>query len=157
MNKVICVALGLLIVLTLGSPLLCADDGSAEELPAANDGRIISYRLVPINETLPQLGARLYDNVTYQGQLRRLKAEIQLAEAQLEAHRERTAFYDKNFSRTPALLLTRQNARLAELSSELRLKELRKQKQVLLQYRQDLVRYRQLVIAQGDVVLSLDE
>ncbi len=126
-----------------------------EELPAAHDGRIITYRRIPINETLPQLGARLYDKVDYELQLRRLDAEIKLAKAHLETRRERTSVYDKHFGRTPALFLTRQNAHLAVLEGELRLKELRKEKQLLLRHRKDKVRYRRLALEQGEVEVQV--
>ncbi|MBP89067.1 MAG: hypothetical protein CMJ64_20520 [Planctomycetaceae bacterium] len=157
MNKKIRFLLVLLVGIAFNATEVVAADAKPEELPLANDGRIITYRRVPINETLPQLGARLYDKVDYELRLQKLDSEIKLTRARLDTQRERSYVYDKHFGRTPALFLTRQNAHLAEFVSELRLKELRKEKQLLLRHRRDKVRYRHLILEQGDVELDINE
>ena len=157
MNNVFRSGLGLCLAFMLSSQGALAADATPELLPPAYDGRIITYRRVQLNETLPQLGARLYDQVNYEVQLRSLKADIKVAEARLAVLRERSDFYDRYFSRTPALPLTRQETHVAKLEAELRLGVLKKQKQQLLRYRQDMVRYRQLVLAQGGAALRVNE
>ena len=134
-----------------------AADRNPEELPSSYDGRIITYRRVPVNETVSQLGARLYDKVDYELQLQKLDSEIKLTKARLTAQTDRIRVYDKYYGRTRGVSVTRQNAHLAELESELRLKELRKEKQLLLRHRRDKVRYRELLLEQGSVELDLDE
>jgi hypothetical protein len=128
-----------------------------EELPLGWKEPIIIRRYVRVNESLPEIGARLYDQVDYELQLRQLNSDIKLATARLDAQRERVYVYDKYFHRTSALLITRQNARLAVLESELRLKQLRHEKLLMLRHRTDQVRYRKLLFSEGKVRLNLDE
>lgn len=130
-----------------------ADD--PEELPAAAEPFIIR-RFVRVNETLPELGARLYDQVDYELRRRQLDNDIKLAKAHLAAKREQAYVYDKYFSRTSVLFVTRQNAHLAVLETELRLQELTYEKLLLLRHRPDQVRYRKLIFAAGNVRLNLD-
>lgn len=155
MSKPICSSV-VLLVLSVAKVGVSADVSSSEELPT-QDERILYYRKVPVNETLPEQGARLYDQVDYRLQLQKLDSQIKLGQAQLEASRERSRIYHKYFGRTPALLLTRQNARLNVLEQELKLKELRNEKLLLIRHRADKVRYRQLILEQGEIELNFDE
>jgi hypothetical protein len=157
MNKTILSLVVLSAAIAGNASELLAADAKLEEIRPTHDGRIITIRRVPSNESLAQLGARLYDKVDYELRLRELNTEIKLTEARLKAERERTQFYDKNFGRTPALLLTRQNAHLAELGSELQLKDLRKEKRLLVGHRQDQVRFRRLAIERGDIKVKVNE
>lgn len=127
-----------------------AAEPAAEELPSPQpDDTIIVYRRTYVNEPLADLGARLYDRVDQELRLRRLEADIKLLEAVLQTQRERAWYYDKYFGRTSALMITRQNAHLDVLATELRLRELRREKLLLLQYRPEATRYRQLVLESG--------
>jgi len=148
-------------VLTLlnycGTPLVLAGDTHAKDFPIAGHPRIVTYRRIVVNETLPQLGARIYDQVDYELKLRRLNNDIKLTQVQLDNRRERADNYNKQFGRTSALLLTRQKAELAVLESELRLKELRKERQLSLKHRADYVHYRQLLLAKEAARISIDQ
>jgi len=138
------------------SPVL-ATEPAAEELPPPEGDTIIVYRRTYVNEPLADLGARLHDKIDYARTLRRLETDIQLAESVLEVQRERVRVYTRDFGRTPALFVTRQNARLDVLATELRLKELRREKLLLLRYRPEVARFRKLVIEAGDLQLPLPE
>ena len=133
-----------------------------EELPlristgTTPDEPIIVYRKVYLNETLPQLGARLYDKVDYELSLRKLTKDIRIAEAELGVQRERLRVYDKYFGNTSALFVTRQNARLDILKSEEQLKLLRREKLLSLRYRNDQVRYRELLLGESAIRLNVD-
>ncbi len=120
-------------------------------------GRIVIYRKVYLNETLPELGARLYDRVDYELKLRKLDQDIRIAQAELENGRERARVYNKHFGRTSALFVTRQNAQLDVLKSEQQLKLLRQEKLLALRYRSDQVRYRKLLLAENAARLQLEE
>ena len=157
MNNSILSLLVVLLPIAFHASTACAADVLPEELPLAGQSRIVTFRRVAINESLPQLGARLYDKVDYELQLRKLDTEIKLTKARLAAQCERASFYDKHFGRTPALLLTRQNAHLAALESELHLKDLRKTKQLLLYHRKDRIRYRQLVLEQAGLEVRVND
>lgn len=123
----------------------------------ADGPRIVTYRRLIVNETLPQLGARIYDRVDYELKLQKLSNDIKRTQAQLEYQRERANIYNKHLGRKSALIVTRQNAQLAVIDSELRLRELRKEKQLAVRHRADQVRYRQLILAQGAARLNVEQ
>ncbi|MBI2478962.1 MAG: hypothetical protein HYV60_10125, partial [Planctomycetia bacterium] len=110
-------------------PLLGAvEPPVVEELPAANCcDPIVVYRKVYLYETLPELGARLYDKVDYELKIRTLTRDINIAEAELAVQRDRERVYDRYFSRTSALYVTRQETKLAIVKSEEQLKLLRQE------------------------------
>ena len=91
------------------------DQPAVEELPATASqaccGPIVTYRKVYLNETLPQLGSRLYDNVDYELKIRALTRDINVAEAELAVERDRERVYDRYFSKSTALYLTRQETK----------------------------------------------
>lgn len=135
-----------------------AEPAVAEILPSASsDDPIVIHRRVPRNETLAELGSRLYDKVDYELKLRQLTRDIRVAEAELDLQRERMRVYDKYFGYTDALLVTRQNAKLDILRSEEQLKLLRQAKLLALRHRNDQVRYRELLLAEGAARLLLAE
>jgi hypothetical protein len=151
-----------LIVLTLSAACCRALLGSAAE-PAMVAERpsasccdpIVVYRKVYLNETLPELGSRMYDKVDYELKLRTLTRDIRVAEAELAMQRDRVHIYDRDFGKTTALYLTRQAAKLDVLKSEEKLKLLRQDQLLALRHRNDQVRYRQLVLAAGAGRLQL--
>ncbi|MDA1050905.1 MAG: hypothetical protein O3C40_10560 [Planctomycetota bacterium] len=153
-----------LILLTLSVMCCGASIGSgderriSEELPATSSGDpIVIYRKVYLNETLPELGSRLYDKVDYELKLRKLTLDIRVAEAERDVQRERVRVYHKEFGNSNALFLTRQNAQLDVVRTEAKLKLLRQQQLLALRHRNDQVRYRKLLIAEGAVRLQFAE
>ena len=89
--------------------------------------------------------------------LRQLTRDIRVAEAELDLQRERMRVYDKYFGYTDAGLVTLQNAKLDVLKSEEQLKVLRQAKLLALRHRNDQVRYRKLLLAEGTARLQLAE
>ncbi len=138
---------------TMATPAPCCGTAS----PIDTGGRIVIYRKVYLNESLPELGARLYDRVDYELKLRKLDHDIRIAQAELDNRRDRARHYNKYFGRTSALLLTRQNAEVEVLKSEEQLKLLRQEKLLALRHRNDQVRYRKLLLAENAVRLRLEE
>ena len=116
---------------------------------------IVVYRKVYLHETLPELGSRLYDKVDYEFKIRTLSRDIRVAEAELVLQRDRVRVYDRDFGRTTALYLTRQNAKLDVLKSQERLKLLRQEMLLALRHRNDQVRYRELLLAESAGRLQL--
>ena len=112
----------------------------------ASDGPIVIYRKVYLNETLPELGSRLYDKVDYELKLRTLTRDIRVAEVELAQQRERLRVYDNYFGYTDAGLLTLQNAKLDVVKSEEQLKLLHQAKLLALRHRNDQIRYRKLLL-----------
>ncbi len=130
----------------------------AEQLPpTASDGPIVIYRKVNLNETLPELGARLYDKVDYELKLRALTRDIRVAEVELAQQRERLRVYDNYFGYTDAGLLTLQNAKLDIVKSEEQLKLLHQAKLLVLRHRNDQIRYRKLLLQQNAAFVQLAE
>ena len=133
-----------------------AQSTAAEELTSVtSDGPIVIHRKVYRNESLPELGSRLYDKVEYELKIRRLTLDIRVAEAELDAQRERKRVYDKCFGYTGALLVTRQEATLDVVKLEEQLKLLRHAKLLALRHRNDQVRYRELLLTEGAARLQL--
>ncbi|MBC8350745.1 MAG: hypothetical protein H8E66_02080 [Planctomycetes bacterium] len=158
MKARILIALMLSVTCTPASFVLAQQSARGEELPQArSDGPIVIYRKVYVNESLPDLGARLYDKVDYELKLSKLTHDIRITEGALAAQRERARVYDKYFGRTSALLLTRQNARLNVLRSEEQLKLLRQEKLLALRHRNDQIRYRKLLIGESVVRLTVND
>ena len=138
--------------------LFAAQSHAAETLAAvASDGPIVIHRKVYRNESLPKLGSRLYDKIDYELKLHELTHDIRVAEAELAAQRERKRVYDKYFGYTGALLVTRQEATLDVVRLEEQLKLLRHAKLLALRHRNDQVRYRELLLAEGTARLRLSE
>lgn len=134
------------------------EPSASEQLPViASDGPIVIYRKVYLNESLPELGARLYDKVDYELKLRSLTRDIRVAEAELAQQRERVRVYDKYFGYPDAGLLTLQNAQLDVLKSEEQLKLLHQAKLLALRNRNDQIRYRQLLLEQSAALFQLAE
>jgi hypothetical protein len=135
-----------------------ADPPNLEQLPpVGSDGPIVIYRKVYPNESLSELGSRLYDKVDYELKLRELTRDIRVAEAELQLHRERMQAYDKFFGYPDAGWVTLQNAKLDVLKSEEQLKLLRRAKLLALRHRNDQVRYRERLLAEGAARLQLTE
>ena len=146
-------------VVCCGLLILAAPQSHAAETLAAvaSDGPIVIHRKVYRNESLPELGSRLYDKVDYELKLRQLTHDIRVAEAELAAQSERKRVYDKYFGYTGALLVTRQEATLDVVRLEEQLKLLRHAKLLALRHRNDQVRYRELLLAEGTARLRLSE
>lgn len=146
-------------VMMLGPSIGPGEDAAATEhaLPPNCDDPIVVFRKVYLNESLPELGSRLYDKIDYALELRDLTRHIRIAEAELDVQRERVRVYDKYFGRTSALFVTRQEARLDVLRTEERLKLLRQEKLLALRYRNDQVRYRQLLTAENAALVRVSE
>jgi len=135
-----------------------AEPPVVEQLPSACcDGPIVIYRKVYLNESLPELGARLYDKVDYELQLRALTRDIRVAEAELAQQRERVRVYNKYFGYPEAGLLTLQDAKLDVLKSEEQLKLLHQAKLLALRHRNDQIRYRKLLLEQNAALVQLAE
>lgn len=149
----------LLGVIMLGPAMGLGADAPAtgEPLPANCDDPIVVFRKVYLDESLPELGSRLYDKIDYALELRDLTRNIRIAEAELDVQRERVRVYDKYFGHTSALFVTRQEARLDVLRTEERLKLLRQEKLLALRYRNDQVRYRQLLTDENAALVRLAE
>ncbi|HRX79628.1 MAG TPA: hypothetical protein P5307_11240 [Pirellulaceae bacterium] len=155
---------GKLLTLTL-SVMCCgvsagvtAEQPMVEELPTASCcDPIVVFRKVYVNETLPELGSRIYDKVDYEIKLRELTRDIRIAEAELAIQRDRSLVYERDFSRTTALYLTRQEARLDVVKTEEKLKVLRQQKLLALRYRNEQVRYRELLLEDGAARIFMDD
>ena len=127
-----------------------------EELPAATCcDPIVVYRKVYLNETLPELGARLYDNVDYALKIRTLTRDIRIAEAELVQQRDRVRVYERDFGNSTALYLTRQDAKLDVVKSEEQLKVLRQEMLLTLRYRNDQIRYRKLLLEENAALVQL--
>jgi hypothetical protein len=140
------------------SAIAIAEQPLVEELPAASCcDPIVVFRKVYVNETLPELGSRLYDKVDYEIKLRELTRDIRIAEAELAIQRDRSFVYDRDFSRTTALYVTRQEAKLDVFKTEEKLKVLRQQKLLALRHRNEQVRYRELLLEEGAARLFLDK
>lgn len=151
-----------LAAVTGGASISSGDDQiQAEVLPDVTTvtccDPIVVYRKVYLNEPLPVLGARLYDKVDYELKIRGLTRDINVAEAELAIQRDRQRVYDRYFSRTSALYVTRQNVELEIVKQEQQLKLLRQEKLLALRYRNDQVRYRELLLAEGAARLFLDK
>jgi len=131
--------------------------GEPEVLPPAEARPIIIHRYVRVNESLPELGARLFHEVDYTRKLRKLDSEIKLAKLDIENGRQTVYEYEKYFRYTSALLLSRQQAKRDLLDAELRLKRLRQEKLLALRHRADQVRYRKLLLTAGKETLILDD
>jgi hypothetical protein len=125
--------------------------------PACGDDPIVIYRKVYPNESLSELGARLYDKVDYELKLRELARDIRIAEAELAQRRTRLREYDDFFGYRNAGLLTLQNAKLDVLKSEEQLKLLHQTKLLALRHRNDQIRYRQLLLARNAGLVELAE
>ena len=135
---------------------IAAEPTRFEELPAANcGGPIVIHRMVYLDETMPELGARLYDQVDYELKVRTLTRDINIAEAELAMQRDRERVYDTYFFRTSALYVTRQETKLAIVKSEEQLKLLRQEKLLALRHRNDQVRYRARLLDEGAARLQL--
>jgi len=134
---------------------LAADAPLRAESVPVNRGPIVIYRKVYLNESLPELGARLYDKVDYELKLRKLTHDIRIADAELDVQRERVRVYDKYFGRTNALIAARQDARLEVLRTQEQLKLLRREKLLTLRHRNDQIRYRKLLIAESAIRLNV--
>ena len=95
---------GKLLTLTL-SVMCCgvsagvtAEQPMVEELPTASCcDPIVVFRKVYVNETLPELGSRIYDKVDYEIKLRELTRDIRIAEAELANRRRQRAVEDELF------------------------------------------------------------
>jgi len=146
-----------LIAICVGVSIGYAAEPPVAELlpPASSDGPIVMYRKVYLNESLPELGARLYDKVDYELKLRQLTRDIRVAETELDLQRERMRVYDKYFGYTGALLVTRQNAKLDVVRSEEQLKLLHQAKLLALRHRNDQIRYRKLLLAENAALVQL--
>jgi hypothetical protein len=153
-----------MILTTLALSVICcgssigsaAESSAAEKLPSArSDGPIVIHRKVYRNESLAELGSRLYDKVDYELKLRLLTRDIRVADAELDLQRERMRVYDKYFGYTDALLVTRQETKLDVVRLEEQLKLLRQAKLLALRHRNDQVRYRELLLAEGAARLQL--
>ena len=150
--------LSLLVICCGVSIGFAADPPRSEQLPATgSNGPIVTFRKVYRNEPLADLGARLYDKVDYELQLRGLDRDIRIAEAELAQRRERVRVYDEYFGYQDAGLLTLQNARLDVVKSAEQLKFLRQAKLLALRHRNEQIRYRQLLLAEGAARLQIAE
>ncbi len=116
---------------------------------------IVIYRKVYRNETLPEIGARLYDKVDYELKIRTLRRDIRIAEAELVLQRDRARVYERDFGKSTALYLTRQSAQLDVFKSEEQLKVLRQEMLLALRYRNDQIRYRELLIDENAALVQL--
>jgi hypothetical protein len=133
-----------------------AEPLTVEELPTATCcDPIVIYRKVYLNETLPELGARLYDKVDYTLKIRTLTRDIRIAEAELAQQRDRVRVYERDFGNSTALYLTRQDAKLDVVKSEEQLKVLRQEMLLALRYRNDQIRYRKLLLTENAALVQL--
>ena len=78
-----------------------------------------------------------------------------IAEAELAVERDRERVYDRYFSKSTALYLTRQETKLSIVRLEEQLKLLRQQKLLALRHRNDQIRYRELLLEAGTARLFL--
>jgi hypothetical protein len=97
---------------------------------------------------MAKIELRLYLQVEHPREVRRLDAQIKLTEAEIEAYEERLREYrsvDK-FSTGRPLLVTLQDVRLCLLELQLRLRDLRAERQAMIRFHSDQWRLMELQV-----------
>lgn len=102
-----------------------------------------------------EIRLRLYENVEYPRQVRKMEREIALTSAEVDRYRELLAEYKQITYRTipEPLIVTRQSTELALLEAELRLKDLREENLALIRFHADQHRLYELEIESAEARL----
>lgn len=132
--------------------LLCVSTASAGE---RDDALSAAKR----RHEMAELRLRQFERVEYPLTLRRIENELKITEAERDVQQRRIKEYGENsvFKYSEAFLITLQEAKLASLRAELKIDELKNERLVLEQNRDDRFRLLQLEIeATGDEVRALE-
>lgn len=100
---------------------------------------------------LANLELRLYQQVEYPRERRHLDAQIKLVEAEVDAYQEQFRVYRPfdRFSTGRPLLVSIQDLRLCLLEAELRLEDLRAERNALVRFHSDEWRLREIKVQQA--------